>query len=253
MRMHAIRRVAVSCGLTALLGIQTESMSAQRGTLRALIADSTGRGIPGAQIAIAAQGRRLETDSAGRAAFSAMPLGTFELSVRHIGFRPETRVALVSGTATDSVIIIMKQQVTSLDEVNVNAIGEHPFFKGFDQRRAQGIGTFLTSEQIAAQNTSTPSDLFRMIPQVFLVKVSAGMGIRFPSGMTSIRAGPRSLCQPMLWIDGQRAPGLEIDDIRKDDIYAVELYRGASIVPPQFASAGVTQCGAVVVWTRRKR
>jgi hypothetical protein len=70
--------------------------------------------------------------------------------------------------------------------------------------------------------------------------------------MTSIRAGPGNMCQPMVWLDGQRAPGVEIDDLRKDDIQAIELYRGASVTPPQFATSGVTQCGAVVVWTRRK-
>ena len=75
--------------------------------------------------------------------------------------------------------------------------------------------------------------------------------------MTSINPMGRGsrfgeLCQPMIWLDGQRAAGLEIDDLRSGDIQAIEMYRGASTTPPQFATAGVTQCGAVVVWTRRK-
>jgi hypothetical protein len=251
MRIPPVRRGTIA-GLIALFALHGTLAGAQHGTLRAYVYDSTGRGIAGAELTIAAQARRIRTDSTGRAVFESLPLGTVELSVRRLGFGAEQRVALVSGAATDSVMIMLKAQTTSLEQVDVNALGMHPFFKGFEQRRAQGIGTFITRDQIEAQNTSTPSDLFRMVPQVKLVRVSGGLGIRFPSGMTSIRSGPGNMCQPMMWLDGQRAPGVEIDDLRKDDIQAIELYRGASVTPPQFASAGVTQCGAVVVWTRRK-
>jgi len=251
MTVNAVRRVAIS-GLVALLALRSGSAGAQHGTLRAVIVDSTGRPVQGAEVSIFAQARRSRSDSLGRVQFDALQLGTVELSVRRLGYHANTKTALVSGAPRDSVMVILATEITSLDQVDVNAIGAHPFFKGFEQRRAQGIGTFLTKEQIESQNTSTPSDLFRMVPQVVLVKVSGGLGIRFPSGRTSIRSGPMSMCQPMIWVDGQRAPGLEIDDLRKDDIVAVELYRGVSVTPPQFATGGVTQCGAVVVWTRRK-
>ena len=55
-----------------------------------------------------------------------------------------------------------------------------------------------------------------------------------------------------IWVDGQAAMGMEIDEIRAQDIHGIEIYRGASTLPVQFAKAGLGQCGAIVVWTRRK-
>jgi hypothetical protein len=44
---------------------------------------------------------------------------------------------------------------------------------------------------------------------------------------------------------------MEIDEIGANDIFAVEIYRGASTVPTEFITNGRTQCGVIVVWTKR--
>jgi hypothetical protein len=59
-------------------------------------------------------------------------------------------------------------------------------------------------------------------------------------------------CNPLIWVDGQQAPGLEIDDILASDIHAIEVYRGPSTTPAQFVMNGSAPCGTIVVWTRRK-
>jgi hypothetical protein len=64
--------------------------------------------------------------------------------------------------------------------------------------------------------------------------------------------GSRGPCTPLLWVDGQKVPGLEIDDILASDIHAIEIYRGVATTPPQFVEANSAQCGAIVIWTRRK-
>jgi hypothetical protein len=79
-----------------------------------------------------------------------------------------------------------------------------------------------------------------------------GIGVRFMSniGMAgSARSG--GVCQPTIWVDGQAAPGMEIDEIRAQDIHGIEIYRGASTTPAQFAKYGTAQCGTIVVWTKR--
>src|SRR6185295_6445662 len=99
--------------------------------------------------------------------------------------------------------------------------------QGFDQRRQSGVGTFLTREQIDAKHANATSDLFRMMPSVRLVRTSLGMGVRFNSNM-NVRGRGNTLCVPMIWLDGQKAPGMEVDDLRAQDIEAIELYRGAA-------------------------
>jgi hypothetical protein len=54
----------------------------------------------------------------------------------------------------------------------------------------------------------------------------------------------------MIWIDGQRAPGMEIDEIPLNDIEGIELYNGPSTTPAEFWQANGSQCGTIVVWTR---
>jgi len=54
----------------------------------------------------------------------------------------------------------------------------------------------------------------------------------------------------MMWIDGQRAPGMEIDEIPLTDIEGIELYNGASTTPAEFSQTNSTQCGTIVIWTR---
>ena len=63
--------------------------------------------------------------------------------------------------------------------------------------------------------------------------------------------------QPVLYIDGVQVnqpedgePLRELKLIPAMDIEAVEVYRGAASVPPEFSGPDA-MCGALVVWTRR--
>ena len=248
----AVQRFGVGC-LVGLLAFGGGVARAQQGTLRGVIIDSSGAPIPGVEITISALGRITRTDSLGRMTFSTLPSGDVVLLTRRFGYRAQTTHLLIGGPAGDSIVVTLAAQPVGLSEVDVTAIGQHPFFAGFDQRRRLGVGTFITREEIESRNSSAPSDIFRQIPQVRLVRAGSGLGVRFPANMTSIRRGPNTdLCTPMIWLDGQRATGLEIDDLRSSDIQAIEMYRGASTTPPQFTAGGMVQCGAIVVWTRRK-
>ncbi|HTL94843.1 MAG TPA: hypothetical protein VL157_04835 [Gemmatimonadaceae bacterium] len=40
------------------------------------------------------------------------------------------------------------------------------------------------------------------------------------------------------------------EHLHPDDILAIEVYDGASKIPPQYA-AGSAACGVVVIWTKR--
>jgi hypothetical protein len=55
----------------------------------------------------------------------------------------------------------------------------------------------------------------------------------------------------MIWIDGQKVPGLEIDDIPLRDVEGMELYNGPATTPMQFSQAqSARNCGTIVVWSR---
>jgi hypothetical protein len=237
--------------LVGLLAFGAGSSHAQRGVLRAVVLDSVGAPIPGVEVSIFSLSRMTRTDSAGRLTLAALPEGGFDVALRRLGYHAHSQHVVITGAPYDSVTITLAAQPVALSEVDVSAGERHLFFQGFDQRQRRGIGTFVTREQIEAQNTTTASDLFRTIPAVRLVHTSSGMGVRFPSNQVLHGRGS-NLCTPMIWLDGQKVPGMEVDDLRATDIEAIELYRGAATTPPQFAAAGLVQCGAIVVWTRRR-
>jgi hypothetical protein len=64
-------------------------------------------------------------------------------------------------------------------------------------------------------------------------------------------SGSRAGCAPNLWIDGQLALDMEIDDVPAGDVEAIELYENWTSTPVQFSKASNNiPCGTIVLWTR---
>jgi hypothetical protein len=243
-------RILRLCGPLSLLLLSGPSLGAQTAGLRARILDSTRTPVDGAEVSIAVLKRSDRTDSLGNVFFGSLPPGRLEIAVRHLNYFAEHFFVDVRNLEVVTVDVELSGRSTQLEGVEVTA-SRHPFFQGFDQRKARGIGTFITREQIDARHTSHTSDLFRTVPMARLVRAGNGMGIRFPQQMSGTKRGPM-YCNPLIWVDGQQAPGMEIDDIIATDIHAIEIYRGPSTTPAQFVTTNSAPCGTVVLWTRRK-
>jgi hypothetical protein len=55
----------------------------------------------------------------------------------------------------------------------------------------------------------------------------------------------------MVWIDGQRVPGAELDEvIQPVDIAAIEFYASNAGVPAQYTERENRLCGTIIVWSR---
>jgi iron complex outermembrane receptor protein len=244
-RCSALFVIACSVSLSVF---GASEAGAQKGTVRGLVSDSTGRPVQGADVAIVGLRKLTRTDEYGRFALRKLPRGEAELSVRHLGYTPATLMVMVTGDAVDSVRIALIAQVAVLPGIEVSAteLQKRLWIEEFHRRRSRGIGTFVTRDQILARNTSRPSDMFRTTPGV---RIQRGRGLRV-NYSTSIN--PNRDCPPVLWLDGQRAPGMELDDLPLSDIEGIELYHGPSTTPTQFSQSlsGGVSCGTVVVWSR---
>lgn len=237
-------RFGMRC-LIALVLASPALLHAQDGALRGVVADSTGAPIAGADVGILSLHKLTRSDDHGRFAFEKIPVGAVEVSVRRIGYEPQKLQATVSNTLEFSFNVTLVPQAAMLDPLDVSAKRRHVAIEGFFQRRVQGIGTYITRDDITARNANQLTDVLRMTSGVQVVRTRSGYGIRFTSS-PSVRRD----CPPTMWIDGQRAPGIEIDELPINDIEGVELYRGASTTPPQFTYGSGASCGTVVVWTR---
>ena len=208
------------------------------------MADSSGDPLAAADVAINALHRLTRTDDRGRFSLTDLPLGEVELSVRRLGYAPKSVHVKVNAAANDSTLITLSELPDVLAGVTATALRARLEIEQFYRRRARGPGTFFTRDEIEDRHAINTSDVLRMAPGVQVVRTAAGNGIRFTS------SAARRNCSPLIWLDGQKAPGMEIDQIPVSDIEGIELYQGASTTPVQFSQSTTTTCGTIVVWTR---
>jgi len=214
-----------------------------------VVRDVCGAAIEGA--AIEAQAATARTDSLGAFRLWTAAPDTLTISVRRIGFATVSALLTARNRQWDTVQVEMEPNTPRLSAVRVNesaarrALG----LRDFEERRAEGLGVFITRSEIVARNSSRLSDVLRNKRGVRIVRLRNGT-----YGARSVSHGDvaSAACAPEIWLDGQRARGLEIDDVLADDVEAVELYESTGSIPFQFTpqSSTTRPCGTIVIWTR---
>lgn len=243
------RRLAIASLLALAVGHATSALAQSTGTLRGVVIDSATRApVPGADVGVVALHQFAQTDDQGRFTLTKLPAGEVELSVRRVGYEPQRETIVATGGPRDSVLIVLVAQPVVLAGVPVSASAtrQRKGIQGFYARRARGIGAFVTREDLEARHARVPTDALNL-PGVALVHTRSGTAVRFTTG-----ASMRRNCSPTLWIDGQRALNMELDEIPVNDIEGIELYHGPSVTPGEFwqGDASNGTCGTIVVWTR---
>jgi hypothetical protein len=220
----------------------------RRRELVGFVRDSTGSPIEGATIDI--PGGTARSDVKGAFQIWTGDIDTMTIVIRRFGYTPLTAQIAARGQQWDTVVVEMDRYAQILSAVKVKdaPVRRANGLREFESRRARGLGVFVTRAEIAERNVFRPSDVLRTKRGVHVVKIANGLyGVRFAA-----HSGPRARCAPDLWVDGQLARGLEIDDLSATDLEALELYENFSTVPAEFSphSAGKAFCGTIVAWTR---
>ena len=237
---------SVAWCVAGLLASMAAPAEAQIGSLRGIVRDFSGRPLEEVVVLVDSLDRVARTDRTGRFYLDRLPKGEIALSLRRLGFEPRSVNVFVTAVGVNEVFVTMQPvrvvmpTVSAIEERRRQGIDE------FHQRRQRGLGTYITRAEILERNARVPSDMLRTVPGIRFVRARSGSGIRFVSS-----AIIRRDCLPMMWIDGTRAPEMEIDDIPVSDIEGIELYQGPSTTPMQFSPGPVTTCGTIVVWTRQ--
>ena len=219
---------------------------AQQGSVHGVVLDSAGHPIRDADIGVAALRRLTKSDVEGRFALAKLPAGEVIVSVRHIGYAPMTITKLVVDTIV--VVEVQLEKVAMIEAVQVTASEMRRRFwvEDFYRRVVRGVGTYFTRADIERNRASTPTDLMRSVPGIQIIRTRSGRTVRFMSASSMHRN-----CMPMIWLDGQQVPGMQLDDIPLNTVEGIELYNGPSTTPMQFSQASnMLSCGTIVIWTR---
>ncbi|MBC7896105.1 MAG: carboxypeptidase regulatory-like domain-containing protein [Cytophagaceae bacterium] len=235
-------RIATDSGGTDTITIQRRTGT---GRLVGRVLRSDGEPLRGARLRFVETGQEALSNDKGQFVLDSLPLGSYSVDARAIGFVSALRPIDIVAGAPASAHFVLDTREAFLDTVKVigRAVAMSQQHLEFLRRKRQGLGRFFDEDDIEKRNPFYVSDLLRM---------TAGVRI-LTGGRVLFRAfsGLGQYCTPSLYLDGMQVTGIEemgLDAfLSVHDIRAMEVYTRGAQVPAQFARD--VGCGALVVWT----
>jgi hypothetical protein len=255
-----------------------ERFAFTRALVELAVSDPAGAPLPGATLEISGGGvsRTIVTGSAGRALIPDVPPGQLRVRVKRIGFKAGEVAATVAAGRNTIPIVLSPAQLPALDTVRI--VGDKPTRDtrdGFETRRLQGLGTFVTREDLAKHPTPVLADILARIKDVH-VEYGAVVGPgTSPLPMPYLRGTGGSYCLPNVYVDGMlymsirtspeiidtKPSKVERNDVlsqfqdlalavHPETITGIEVYSTSGKIPAQFDRTSWNGCGSIVIWTR---
>jgi hypothetical protein len=141
-----------------------------------------------------------------------------------------------------------------------SALEESPQLAAVERRRSVGTGVQFTRAQLDESQAMNVGEFLRRVPGVSVRDGGVNDAVQMRrGGVASLgsRSAPGLSCHVGWFLDGVRIdrPGAAsmtagLSTIRLDELDAIEVFKGISEMPPEFAAPDL-KCGAVALWTRR--
>lgn len=187
-------RTTLTLPFSAIVGLAILSAGAgAQSTLRELVGvvrDANGRGIRDAAVEI--PGIAVRTDSAGLFRLWTLNIDTVTISIRRLGYSAIEALLSARNKQWDTVMVELEDISQELPGVTVAGDRNQRALEGlrtFGERKAQGLGLFVTRKDITDRNSLRLSDALQTRRGVILVKIGTNrMGVRFAT-----YSGPRGL------------------------------------------------------------
>lgn len=236
--------------ILACAALLTSSVAAaQAASVSGTVTDrSTGLGVAGARVIVLGDSRSVLTDSLGRYELRGMPAGVSQISVVVAPF-PAFSFAVSLGESERFVRPVVLDSTAAgraaqeLPPVGVSAPARIPDYRlvGFERRRVNGRGQYLTEAQIVESGAFNVADAVKGMRGV-TYECGGGRGCYVRMARAPARCLPEYIVDERVLNDfGPTTP------IR--DIIGIEVYTGPVEVPGEFAGRNAG-CGVVVLWTR---
>ncbi len=211
-----------------------------------VVMDISSTPIPEAEVSIVKPvglERNTRTTKEGKFSLRDLPSGPISIRVRRIGYEGRTIDLNIENDLRTSVDVMLKAIPAELEAMLVTG-EEKAALREYYEHKSQrsSYAKFFDAIDIKKRGVSQASDLFRSIPGVSMV--ASG------SGGNSVRIRG---CQPMIWMDGQRIPRAELDEVvSPNDIAGLEFYTSMAGIPAQYMDRSTRACGSILVWTKSR-
>jgi hypothetical protein len=260
---HAVRAF-VPLFLSTILALDA---SAQRAALTgSVLADSTEKPLAGAEVAIPTLKLSTRTNAAGEFFLVNIYPGTYIVVARQIGYRPIFVSLTFADSGTVETDFLLLRRVVVLDTITAAENAPAAKMRGFEERRALGLGHYITRDELEKRENSRMADILAQVPGVRIVRArTSGSGFVANSrGRNSIapeRSGNRRLgipaaCYATVYLDGvpvytgrDNSSLFDVNSFGPMQLEGVEYYSSAAQTPTQYAGTG-TDCGVLLLWTR---
>ena len=271
-------RYAPRALIVILAGIfTTEAAGAQGGSLSGRVfTDSSAVPLVGVEVAIPSAQRTVRTDTRGAFRITGLAPGRYLVLVRMPGYVPVTDTVTIDSDTDIAKDYRLTATTTALDSVHVIATspGLSVRMRTFERRRAMGIGSFISPEELRKKEEVTLRFVLARIPSLRFVMYGNATFVSLARGIAS-RNLPKAIpwesrspegCWVQIYLDGIRIytpvaevrgssgsaqPVPNMEDFRVRDLEAIEFYSGPAQTPAELGGTGAT-CGTLVLWTREK-
>jgi hypothetical protein len=240
------------CAAFLLLLPISQPLAAQRAGTVAGIVVASGESTP-VRARLRVPGTVLDVVAAKDGGFRMVdvPSGAQTLDVHMLGYNPVVLPIDVRAGESLFVKVTLTPVALELAAVEVSDLTAlTPQLREFEDRRARGMGTFFTREDILRMQPRLFTDILRRVPGMNIRALQGGHGDN-----VSVQTDRGKPCAMQFYVNG--TPLAMMGDspvnyyIAPEDVVGVEVYRGSSEIPIQFNnSMNNSRCGVVVVWTR---
>ncbi len=204
------------------------------------------------------ESRSVATDRKGRFEFDPTAPGMHDVLVRKLGYVPvRFRVAVTAGDLWDGTIMLERSAqalppVVVLDSSKALHNFRPRWIDDFVARRRQGMGTFLDRVDIENAAETTTAQLLARAPGITTRSQAFYDALQVNRCGGGFGAGNKGL----VYVDGFRTEVsttgrfVSFHDYSPSDLAAIEIFRGYSEIPAQYAEPSA--CLVVLLWTNRR-
>jgi hypothetical protein len=279
-RRDSAARYVSANGLT---GDSAVDAAHRRGSasLHAVVRGTNGRPLRDAKVSIFGTARAARTNGEGAFVIDGIPAGTRTIEVLAIGSLPSVfsmDFATNAKRDTTFTLVRLAQQMRTVSVQGRSSTASWMGLSGFEARRAQGLGDYLTEAQIAEHNYPDIVSMLRgmrgiriecnanknglegvpCIPTVSMMGVpiiqppsSAGPGTSGAAAGLSAPDSTAAYCAPAFFLDGVPAiiPMSDLNTmITVGQVKGIEVYPASGTLPAQYMNA-LSGCGTIMIWT----
>lgn len=258
------RRDSAAREVTPTDSIRVATGTTGTASLRGVVqnSDNGGRVVRDATINVIGTNRSARSDSAGAFRIDGIPAGTRTIEAKSLGLLPTSFTVDFATNSVRDTTVWLSKKAQYLAPVAVKGKENSTSLMisgGFEERRARGLGTFITEADLTRHPSSSLINVFSGHPIIHIEwgyrppNRGGSKSLLPPVPVPMMRGTSATFCRPNLFLDNM-SMGRGFEDMNNlvapESVKGIEIYDTNGTIPIQYDLTASTGCGSIVIWTR---